>query len=148
MSLTIQEYVARATERKAQDLLDAARAVPEDKQGSQILGLGRSVIDIVAECAITNKMSIALLRDRRWDEAGCEARQKAHAALDTLDKACDALAENTAALAAAIRALPDDQLELEVTLPGETSTVADDMLHAYWNMSYHEGQINYIQTLG
>ncbi len=148
MSLTIQEYVARATEHKAQDVIAAARAVPEDKQGSQILGRGRTVLDLVAECAITNKMSIALLRDRRWDEAGREARQKAHAALDTIDKACDALAENTAALAAAIRAVPNDHLALEVTLPSETSTVADDMLHSYWNMCYHEGQINYIQTLG
>lgn len=147
MPQTLQYYVARVTEHKAHDLIAAARAVPEDKQGSQILGRGRSVIDIVAECAVTNEMSIALLRERRWDEAGREARQKAHAALDTLDKACDALAKYTEALAAAIRALPDDHLELEVTLPGETSTVADDMLHSYWNMSYHEGQINYIRAL-
>ena len=31
MSLTVQNYVARATGKKAQDLLDAAVAVPEDK---------------------------------------------------------------------------------------------------------------------
>ena len=147
MSLTVQEQAARLTERKAQDLIAAARAVVPEDQGAKILGRGRSVLDMIAECAITNEMSVALLRTREWDEAGREARQKAHAALDTLDKACEALAKHTDTLAAAIRALPDDQLELEVTLPGETSTVADDLLHPYWNMSYHEGQINYIQTL-
>lgn len=147
MPLTIQEYIARATEQKAQDVIAAARAAADMRNGNS-LGRGRTVLDLVAECAITNKMSIALLRDRRWDEAGREARQKAHAALDTLDKACDALAESTIALANAIRAIPDDHLALEVFLPSETSTVADDMLHSYWNMSYHEGQINYIQTLG
>jgi len=146
--MTIQEYVARLTEKKAEDLLAAAYAVPEDKRGWQPQGRGRSVVDMVAECAVTNRMSIALLRERTWDEAGREERREAHAALDTLDKAVASLRENTRALADAIRATPDDHLALEVVLPGETSTVAEDMMHSYWNMTYHEGQINYIQVLG
>ena len=145
--MTIQEYVARLTEKKAEDLLATAYAVVEDKRGWQPQGRGRSVVDMVAECAVVNQMSIALLRDRAWDEAGREERRKARAALDTLDKAGASLRENTRALADAIRAVPDDHLALEVTLPGETSTVAEDMMHPYWNMSYHEGQINYIQAL-
>jgi hypothetical protein len=145
--MTVQEYVARVTERKAEDLLAAAHAVMQDSQSWKPLGRGRTVIDLVAECAITNRMSIKLLHERAWDEAGREERRQAHAALDTLDKASASLRENTRALAAAIRALPDDQLALEIRLPDETSTVAEDLLHPYWNMAYHEGQINYIQTL-
>ena len=148
MAVTVQEYVARVTEKKAEDLLAAARAVAEDGQGRSPLGRGRTVIDLVAECAITNEMSIKLLHERVWDEAGREERLEARAALDTLDKAGVSLRESTRALAEAIRAIPDDDLVLEVALPGETSTVAEDMLHPYWNMAYHEGQINYIQTLG
>lgn len=148
MSLTIQEYIARVTEKKAEDLLAAARAVAEDRQGWKPLGRGRTVIDLVAECAITNRMSVKLLHERAWDEAGREERRQAHAALDTLDKAGASLQKNTCALADAIRAIPDDQLDQEITLPGEISTVADDLLHSYWNMVYHEGQISYIQTLG
>lgn len=147
MGVTVQEYVARVTEKKSEDLLAAAHAVAEDKQGWKPLGRGRTVIDLVAECAITNKMSINLLHERAWDEAGREERRQAHAALDTLDKAGASLLENTRALAEAIRAIPDDQLALEIALPGETSTVAEDLLHPFWNMVYHEGQINYIQSL-
>jgi len=147
MAVTVQEYVARVTEKKTEDLLAAAHAVAEDKHGWKPLGRGRTIIDLIAECAITNRMSINLLHERVWDEAGREERRQAHAALDTLDKAGASLRDNTRALADAIRAIPDDQLALEVTLPGETSTVAEDMLHPYWNMVYHEGQINYIQTL-
>lgn len=145
--MIIQEYVARATERKAEDLLAAAGAVLTDRQAWKPQGRGRSVIDLVAECAVTNTMSIKLLQERVWDEAGRADRRRAHAALDTLDKACAELTEATAALAAAIRAVPDSDLGLEVTLPSETSTVAEDLLHPYWNMAYHEGQINDIRTL-
>jgi len=147
MAVTVQEYVARVTERKAADLVAAAHDIAEDKQDWKPLGRGRTVIDLIAECAITNRMSIKLLHERAWDAAGHEERRQAHAALDTLDKASASLQENTRALVAAIRAVPDDQLELAITLPDEISTVAEDLLHPYWNMAYHEGQINYIRTL-
>ena len=145
--MTVQEYVARVTEKKADDLLAAARAVAQDRRDWKPLGQGRTVIDMVAECAIVNELSVRLLHERVWDEAGRDERRLAHAALDTLDKAGASLRENTRALVEAIRAVPDADLALEVMLPGETSTVAEDMLHPYWNMAYHEGQVNYIQTL-
>ena len=147
MTLTIQEYVACITEMKAQNLLTAAHAVPNDKQDWKPFGQGRTVIDLIAECAVTNAMSIQLLQERVWDEAGREERQRAQAVLDTGDKASAKLLENTKALAAALRAVPDEHLELEITLPGKITTVAEDMLHSYWNMAYHEGQINYIHSL-
>ncbi len=147
MHSSIQEYVAHITEKKAQDLLAAAYAVAGDKRIWKPLEKGRTVLDLVAECAITNEMSVKLLQERIWDAAGSEERRKAHAALDTLDKASANLVESTTALATAIRAIPDEHLELEIILPGEITTVAEDMLHSYWNMAYHEGQINYISSL-
>ncbi|MGI4791203.1 MAG: DinB family protein [Janthinobacterium lividum] len=146
--MTIQEYIARATQKKAQELLAAARALPEERQHWKPLGQSRSAVDLVAECAIMNQMSVQLLQERTWNEAGRTERQNAQAALDTLEKAAAALLENTDSLAAAIRAVSEEDLALTITLPGETTTVCEDLLHSYWNMSYHEGQINYIQTLG
>lgn len=145
--MTVQEYVAQVTEKKAQDVIAAARAIVRDQQEWKPLERGRTVLDLVAECAVTNEMSITLLQRRVWDFAGGGERRQAHAALDTLEKACAKLTETTAALAAAIRVIPDDQLDLEILLPGETSNVAEDLLHSYWNMAYHEGQINYIGSL-
>lgn len=147
MSLTVQNYVARVTEKKAQDLLAAAIAVPEEKHLWQPQDKGRTVIDQVAECAVINLMAVRLLRERVWDTAGREQRQRDRAALDTLEKARASLQENTLALVAALRAIPDDQMELEVELPWGKSTVADALLIPYWNMCYHEGQISYIHTL-
>lgn len=147
MSLTVQEYVARATEQKAQNLIAAAEGVAEGKQNWKPLDQGRSVIDQVAECAAMNGAVIQVLRDHAWDESGSEAFQTTHASLDTLDKAVGRLRENTLALAAAIRAVPDDSLESPVSLPWGDTNMADFLLMAYWNMAYHEGQVGYIQTL-
>lgn len=147
MSLTIQEYVARVTEKKAQDLLDVAQSVAEGKQTWKPLDQGRSVVDQMAECALINGASVQVLRDHAWDEAGSEDFQEAHAALDTLDMAAARLQENSAALAAAIRAVPGSDLETIIALPWGETSIADFLLLAYWNMSYHEGQITYIQTL-
>ena len=147
MSLTVQNYVARVTEKKAQDLLAAAVAVPEHKHSWQPQEKGRTVIDQIAECAVINRMAIKMLQGRAWDTAGREQRQRDRAALDTLEKARASLRENTSALVEAIRAVPDDELELELELPWAMSTVADALLIPYWNMCYHEGQISYIHTL-
>ena len=147
MPLTIQHYIASATEKKTQDLIDAAQNVAGAKQTWKPLDQGRSAVDQIAECALINGASVQVLRDHAWDESGSEDFQEAHASLDTMDLAVARLRENTAALAAAIRAVPDADLDTTITLPWGESTVADFLLLAYWNMSYHEGQIIYIQTL-
>jgi len=145
--MTVQEYVARATEKKAQDLLAAAQDVAEGRQNWKPLEQGRTVVDQVAECALINGASVQVLREHGWDESGSEAFQEAHTSLDTLDKAAARLQENTAALAAAVRAVPDSDLDTILALPWGETSLADFLLLAYWNMSYHEGQVSYIQTL-
>jgi len=77
MPLTIQEYTAAATEKKAQDILAAACAVPDDKRDWKPFGTGRTVLDLIAECAITNAMSIGILQEWAWDESGRIERRKA-----------------------------------------------------------------------
>jgi glutathione S-transferase len=57
------------------------------------------------------------------------------------------LLEATQELAEAILAVPDADLANEIQVDTETYLLADCFLHPYWNMVYHEGQINYIQTL-
>ena len=51
-------------------------------------------------------MAIKMPQERAWDTAGREQRQRARAALDTLEKPRVSLQENTSALVDAIRAIP------------------------------------------
>ena len=54
---------------------------------------------------------------------------------------------NTAQLIEAIRRVPDSELDQTIQLPWGAWTIAHLMGHPYWNMAYHEGQINYIASL-
>jgi hypothetical protein len=47
----------------------------------------------------------------------------------------------------AIQSVSEDQTAEEIQTPWGGYSLARCCLHAYWNMVYHEGQINYIQTL-
>lgn len=148
MTLTVQEYAARALEKGAEDLITAAEATPEDQRAWQPLERGRTAVDQVAECAMINGGTAAVVVNRGWSDIDMAEWRQAQAALDTLEKAVARLRENTARLTAAIRAAPDEALEMEIALPWATRSLADIFLLPYWNMSYHEGQINYIQSLG
>lgn len=147
MTLTVQEYAARALEKETADLIKAAQATPADKQTWKPLERGRTVVDQVAECAMINTGSAQMVADRAWPDVDMAQWRQTQAALDTLDKAVAQLQAGTAALTAAIRATPDDALGVEITLPWATCSLAEVFLMPLWNMSYHEGQINYIQTL-
>jgi len=90
------------------------------------------------------------VRERRarqwtWDWYHAEC-----AALETPEKAIAALQASAAELTAAMQSLTDDQLQTEVALafgPGMQVTVQQMLFFPYWNMTYHQGQLAYIQTL-
>ncbi|MCW3059839.1 MAG: hypothetical protein JWQ02_1660, partial [Capsulimonas sp.] len=59
------------------------------------------------------------------------------------------LRTNTERFCAAVRDLPDDRLNEEVELPFTPGKfpISFTVSYCYWNMSYHEGQINYIASI-
>ena len=47
-----------------------------------------------------------------------------------------------------IEAVPDQRLEETRAMPwGATMTLADRLFICYWNLTYHNGQVNYLQLL-
>ena len=68
--------------------------------------------------------------------------------LTTLDAAESCLREGNDALLKMIREMPDSKLAEKIDLPwGATWSLAEVANMHYWNLVYHVGQINYIQTL-
>ena len=57
------------------------------------------------------------------------------------------LEANTQRVAAVIRATPDDAMGVKIDTPYGVMTIAQSIAYPYWNMSYHQGQINYIASL-
>jgi hypothetical protein len=146
---TVNSLAAKITRDAATSLEKVANATPPDKQVWKPLDEGRTALDQVAECAVINAWCTNIMTQFSVPELDGEAYGAATSALDTMDKALEALRTETEKLAQAIEAVPADKLETEVKFPWDEkpSTLAEAMVVPHWNMVYHIGQISYIQTL-
>lgn len=123
--------------------------LPEEKRSWSAGGEARSALDMVAECVILNGSTAETIQMRASPAASAYAtysRDKADLcenwpALKTL------LDENTTRMVEVIRALPDEELSVEVQMPWGAMTLTQLASYPYWNMSYHEGQINFIASM-
>lgn len=113
------------------------------------LDKGRSALDQVAECALIAGFAAGIIQSKEVppvDWAAFETAKQGLAADATATLA--ALAAKTGELTAVLEGLSAEDAAFEVTLPwGEVVTLAGLADVVYWNNTYHEGQINYIQTL-
>ena len=145
--MTIQKFAAAAIEETANELIQAALDLPENKRDWKPLDKGRSMLSQLAECAAMNTRSVRIVRARACHESLMAEWRELPPTLDTPEKAIAKLREGTVALALAIREVTEADVGKEITLSWATVTLAEFFLLPLWNMSYHEGQINYIGTL-
>ncbi len=150
MSLTVQEFLARGTAKAAEDLEAALMRVPEDKRKWSAMGEARTALDQVAECAILNGSTAKLIVTRTWDmSSGMDDfyREKVELANKDTAVVITLLHENTAKAIAAIRDAPTEDLETQIEMPWGPMALHQILSYPYWNMCYHEGQINYIASM-
>lgn len=147
MANHLQNFLANAATKAAADLETALLRVPQEKRNWSAMGDARTALDMVAECAILSGSTAGLIESRQFTTDFQQyALDKAALAQDE-PAALALLHENVAKVAAAIRSLPDDDLPVEVAMPWGPMTLEQIISYPYWNMSYHEGQINYIASL-
>jgi hypothetical protein len=146
MAIKVQAVAAKRTEMALSDLISASRATRPDRLNWQPLDCGRSVLDQLQECAIANWKWTGILRNMSYANAPAEFVEQV-GRLTELEPVLDRLRETAAALTEAILELPDEVMEREIETPWGPYPLYNGCFHAYWNMAYHEGQINYIQTL-
>ncbi len=149
MPNTLQQYLTTATHKAADDLEAALLRLPEERRGWSPMDKARSALDQAAECAILNGSTAQLIQTRvfpaNYDFAAF-FQAKEELARDW--NAVQALLhENTAKAVAAIGAVSDEDLAIEIQMPWGPMTLAQIMSYPFWNMSYHEGQINYIASM-
>lgn len=149
MSHTLQNFLADATLKAARDLEIALLRLSQDKRNWSAGGDARSALDMVAECAILNGSTAETVQKRVCPAVSAHATySQDKAALcsnwPTLKALLD---ENTAGLVEVIRAVPNEDLEVEVEMPWGVMTLTQLASYPYWNMSYHEGQINFIASM-
>ena len=148
MPTTFQERLARSTEKAAKNLMDVAQSLSEEKRTWKPLDKGRSAIDQVAECALINQYSIEILKTFKWPAQTMEEFfQTKEGLAATWETARTALDKSMIELLPAIRDIKEDQLETSIASPFGPMTLEEIAAYSQWNMTYHEGQINYIKSL-
>ena len=112
------------------------------------MGNARTALDQVSECAMLNGGMANLLHTRTMEGFDFEQYERTRATLqqDT-DALLSVLRENTAKAAAAIRAVPDANLDDQIQLPWGLLTARKSSRTRLYNMSYHEGQMNYLASM-
>src|SRR5579862_8691115 len=144
--MTVQEFIATGTEKATADLLHAFERTTPEKRGWEPEG-ARSARNVVAECAIMADGLADIVVAETFPDFDMDKFYADLAALDTDEKATAALKAGSAKLVGVIKALPDDKLDVPIVSPWGTYTTAAWAAHSMTHNSYHEGQINYIQTL-
>jgi len=148
---TLQGFFARGTAKAAEDLLAAFGRLPEDKRGWSPMGDARTALNQMAECAILNGSSAETIKMMKFAISGGGSMQDYFARRDALAAdwiACKALfEENTANVITAISEAADKDLDVQVEMPWGAMPLAQIIAYPFWNMCYHEGQVNYIASM-
>ena len=153
MPNTLQDFLADAAEKASASLVTAFLSLPADRRAWEPTDTARSALDQVVECALLNGTSADLIVTRRPNDDYPYHRLHAEAQARGWEYVRALLAENTQRVAAVIRDVPDDALDAEVALPWnlayhwERQTLTQVLAFPYWNMMYHQAQINYIASL-
>jgi len=144
----LKSHLRGFTERTYAMLVNDLKAVPVKAQNVGVSGIGRSPLNIVAECAATNGMIAKFLSGVEAQRPAPEERAKLLASFDTAEKALAYLESETNTLYAAIDGLDvatlSEMSDKPFGRPMSKFAIAEvPALH----MFYHDGQLNYIQSL-
>lgn len=147
--MKIQDLIVRQTQKALGDFLRAVESLPEDRRNWSPVDGVRSAMSMVQEVAVVPGYHLRLIAGQGVPpELHAELQAKA-AQLVEFELGREAVMAATTELCQAILAFPDDRLDDEVTLPfgpGVAFTMAEVLGLHYWNLVYHLGQVNYIQT--
>jgi hypothetical protein len=112
------------------------------------MGVGRSPLNMTAEVGFFNGACAKILKGEEAPMGDESAFAKLLDSFTTREEAVAMMDANTAELAEAIRGLSDEDLGAQVMAPwGEPITKGGLANMCVGHMMYHDGQINYIQTL-
>lgn len=151
--MSFKEELIQMTDKAGQEFLLNVRAMPADKLTWKPLDTGRSALDLLQEVAQSASYVIPILETRQVPDFNPEmftVLMAERQTWDTIEKCEEVMRANHARLFEIIRNFPDEDLQQTVHLPfagGFDQTMAEIMSYQYWNLSYHLGQVCYIQTL-
>ena len=143
--MSAQETVAKILEDGLPLLTGAAKSTKADKYDWKPEETSRSAKEVFIE-AVAMFSNTAGMLEQRAMPAGYEEMVEKFGKMSAEELSTQA-EKDIKVLVEAIKAFPASDLEQTMDLPWGTMSFFDIMCYPYWNMMWHAGQINYIQTL-
>ena len=145
---SVQTFLAGATKQASDDLIAAFERIPADKQAWSPMGSARTALDQLAECALLTGVTAQMVESRAWlTEIANSYPQDKQNLLKEPEKIKPLLAENAQRMAAVVAGVTDQELAQSISTAFGEMTWSQIVTYPYWNMSYHQGQINYIASM-
>lgn len=137
--MDLREVEIKRIEKISELLLKAARAVPTEKANWKPMPTGKSAQEILAHVGMANYFFAALLK-------GTAPTQTSEPT--TYQDALKLFEQSKASLIETIRSVDPKTFDEKRTMPwGEERSIKDLITSPMPHMSYHWGQIAYLQTL-
>ena len=141
---SIIEMAKGGTMRQAELIVKDTKYIPEERFAFCPAGCAKTAKDILAEIARGNLMLGGAISGAAPDE-GFNKRVDQASTLEALGKLVIESAERACQV---MDALSEADLDREVTMPwGAKFRIGEAIFLPISHMTYHDGQINYIQTL-
>lgn len=122
--------------------------LPAEKLGESAGGAARSPLAFTAEVAGFNYLIAKMVRGETVAIPSAEERAAYEATVHDLESATSAVQGSVEEMIATMEAADDAQLATEITAPWGSQIRPIGLLNiAVTHMAYHDGQINFIQTL-
>jgi uncharacterized damage-inducible protein DinB len=151
--LDSRQYLANSARLMAQTIGRTVPFTPTDKRNWSPMGAARTTTDVMQECAEALEMAIKLMKTGQWPSADPKARAARAEALkknppkfEDLQARLQKVVEE---YAQAIEKFPAERWMEMVPSPfsGQQMPLGSLLGLPVFNMVYHWGQINYIQTM-
>lgn len=150
--MRLPDIMIERIERAREDAFRTARAVPTERLEWQPLGIGQSVLRMCRELGKTPDWAYWVLTDAQPEhpEDAAEQQRREMEGWTSVEACEQACREKLVRLYDLYRSFTDEDLLRTKWLPfngGRDHTIAELLDYPRWNLTYHEGQIAYIQTL-
>lgn len=147
---TFHQIAAKSIRETGESILRLVHATPHDMQAWKPLDNGRTILDQLMECAAMNIVMAQTFTDHKLPPWNYEIYEKLIKDNETTEKMLTAFKDSVEGIASAIEAFSPDHLDDTVILPfgeGVEKTYAELAMMTLSHLGYHNGQMNYIQTL-
>lgn len=150
--MSYQADVADATVTAANEFFRYARATAPDKLDWKPEG-ARSVLDIAREVAWCPLWAVQIMgsdKPPEFNEEKMAEMQQIESAWTTIDRCREVFDEHLGPFLELARSMPDGKLAETRWLPfegGRDYTFREMLDYPRWNITYHTGQVAYIQTM-